>query len=61
MNNLQISVTDENKWHYYLIIIFIRVTRYFLFLTILFNIQKLPISPGNESVNRSIDNPEFLP
>jgi hypothetical protein len=56
MNNLQISVTDENKWHYYLIIICIRVTRYFLFLTILLKVQKLSISPGN----RSIDNPEFL-
>ena len=32
------------------------IIRYLLFLTILFNIQKLSISPGN----RSIDNPGFL-
>jgi hypothetical protein len=29
-------------------------------LLYIFNVQKLSISPGNISVNRSIDNPEFL-
>ena len=48
------------KMYYYLIISFKHIIRYFLYLTILFNVQKLSISPGNRSVNRSINNLEFL-
>ena len=45
-----------NKTIYYIIIILKPIIRYFLFLTILPNVQNLSISPGN----RSLDNPEFL-
>ena len=53
---------DYNESLYYQIIIAMRIIYIgiFLFLTISFYVQKLSISAGNNSVNKSINNPEFL-